>query len=260
NYCGYPNTTGLKSIDYRITDNVCEPDDAQNYHSEKLFKMDECFLCYSVFGKQLSNFSLKNLQNRPIVFGSFNNLSKMTKKTIELWCKVTLSVPDSKLVIKDRKFNDPETKAITLSRFAENGLCADRITILEYSLNQGEHLEQYNKIDIALDSFPYNGTTTTCDSLYMGVPVITILGDRHVSRVSASLLNAVGLDELIAKDEEDFVKIAADLAGNPERLTEIKKNLRENMIKSPLMDKKSFTERWQNAILEMIDEVKKEII
>ena len=255
-YCGYPNTTGLKSIDYRITDGICDPDDAQNFHSEKLFKMAGCFLCYQPHFNVIHDSSFQTAQGRPIIFGSFNNLSKITPKTIKLWCDVLNAVPDSKIVLKHKYFNDPKLREITISRFTENGLSPDRIIIFDYCFKTEEHYAQYNKIDIALDTFPYNGTTTTCDSLYMGVPVVTILGDRHVSRVSASLLNAVGLGELAAKDEKEFLAIAVDLAMNTQKLTEIKRNLRERMQKSPLMDKKSFTQKWQNAILDMINEVK----
>jgi predicted O-linked N-acetylglucosamine transferase (SPINDLY family) len=154
--------------------------------------------------------------------------------------------------------NDPKLRELTLSRFAENGLSSDRILILDFNFDNAGHYEQYNKIDIALDSFPYNGTTTTCDALYMGVPVITILGDRHCSRVSASLLTAVGLPELIAKDEDEFVKIAAELAQNTERLAKIKENLRLQVKNSVLCDQKSFADRWQNAILDMVREVRQE--
>jgi len=257
-YCGYPNTTGLKSIDYRITDEICEPDDAQKYHSEKLFKMDGCFLCYQPYYEVIPECSFENLHGRPIVFGSFNNLSKITKKTIKLWCDVLKAVPESKIVMKYKYLLDPKLREKTVERFMENGLSADRVIIFDYSFEIKEHYEQYNKIDIALDTFPYNGTTTTCDSLYMGVPVITILGDRHASRVSASILNAVGLGELVAKDENNFVKIAVDLAETPKKLTEVKQNLRERMKSSTLMDKKSFTQKWQNAILKMISEIKSE--
>jgi len=255
-YCGYPNTTGLKSIDYRITDKICEPDDAQNYHSEKLFKMDGCFLCYQPYFEVIPECSFENPHGRPIVFGSFNNLAKITPKTIKLWCDVINAVPDSKIVLKYKYLNDPKLREITVSRFAENGISADRIITFSFDFEIKEHYAKYNKIDIALDTFPYNGTTTTCDALYMGVPVITILGDRHASRVSASLLNAVGLDEFVAKNENEFVKIAAGLAGSPQKLTEIKQNLRERMQNSALMDKRAFTWKWQNAILNMISEVK----
>ena len=255
-YCGYPNTTGLKSVDFRTTDGICEPDDAQNYYSEKLFKMDGCFLCYQPYFEVIPECSFKNPHTHPIVFGSFNNLSKITPRTVKLWCNVLNSVPKSKIVLKYKYLIDPKLREITVAKFVENGLSIDRIIIFDYSFEINEHYAQYNKIDIALDTFPYNGTTTTCDALYMGVPVITILGDRHASRVSASLLNAVGLGELVAKDENEFVKIAADLAVNVQKLTEIKRNLRERMQNSPLMDKKSFTQKWQNAIIDMINEVK----
>ena len=256
-YCGYPNTTGLKSIDYRITDRICEPDDAQNYHTEKLFKIDKCFLCYQPYFEMIPKCTFENPQNRPIIFGSFNNLSKITDNAIKIWSDAIKAVPDSKIVLKHMYLNDLKLREITISRFVKNGLSGDRILIYDYNLEMKEHYAQYNKIDIALDTFPYNGTTTTCDALYMGVPVITILGDRHASRVSASLLNAIGLGELVAKDEKEFTKIAVDLAGNIQKLVEIKRNLRERIQNSPLMDKKSFTQKWQNAILDMINETKR---
>jgi predicted O-linked N-acetylglucosamine transferase (SPINDLY family) len=256
-YCGFPNTTGLKSIDYRITDDICEPSDAEKFHTEKLYKIDGCFLCFTI-GDDLPDTNFEPLNDRPIIFGSFNNLSKMTDKTIKLWVEAVNSVANAKFAIKHKYLNDPVLRKLTLEKFEKHGLSADKIVIFEFGKSTNEHLEIYNKIDIALDSFPYNGTTTTCEALYMGVPVITILGDRHVSRVSASLLTAVGLPELVAKDENEFVEISAELARNIEKLTEIKKNLRNNMKNSILMNKKDFTGRFQNAILNMIDEVKKE--
>ena len=257
-YCGYPNTTGLKCIDFRITDNICEPADAQNFHSEKLFKIDGCFLCYQPRFELIPECTFENPYGRSIIFGSFNNFSKITTKTIKLWCEVLMAVPNSKLAIKYKHVNDLKFREVIIARFAENGLSADRIIIFNFDFDPKEHFAQYNKIDIALDTFPYNGTTTTCEALYMGVPVITILGDRHCSRVSASLLNAVGLRELAADDKEGFIRIAADLATNTQKLAELKQNLRERMRSSSLMDKKSFTQKWQNAILDMINEIKHE--
>jgi predicted O-linked N-acetylglucosamine transferase (SPINDLY family) len=257
-YCGYPNTTGLKSIDYRISDVVCEPDDAQDFHSEKLYKLDGCFLCYSPYAgiPECEFIPIEN--DRPIIFASFNNVSKMTKRTMKIWSKAVNAVPNAKFVIKHRYLNDPKLRELMLTRFAECGLSADKIIIFDFDFDDVSHLKQYKKIDIAFDSFPYNGTTTTCEALYMGVPVITILGDRHASRVSASLLTAVGLPEFIAKDEDDFVRIAKDLAQDTKKLTEIRQNLRSRMDNSILCDKKSFVNKWQNAILDMINEVKKE--
>ena len=119
-YCGYPNTTGLKSIDYRITDNICEPDDAQKFHTEKLFKLDGCFLCYSPESEKMPACEFEDYQNRPIVFGSFNTLSKMTGKTIRLWSNAVNSVANAKLLLKHKFFNDPKLCELTLSRFREH--------------------------------------------------------------------------------------------------------------------------------------------
>ena len=163
-------------------------------------------------------------------------------------------------MIKPYKFfADPKFRELILSRFAKAGLSAEIITILSFfNIATFEHLQQYAKIDIALDSFPYNGTTTTCEALFMGVPVITILGDRHCSRVSASILNAVDHLELVAKDEEEFVEVAKNLAHNTGKLVEIKQNLRKKMKQSILCDQKLFTKKFENAILDMINDIKAE--
>ena len=258
-YCGYPNTTGLKSIDYRISDKIAEPEDAQKYHSEKLYKLDGCFLCFNsdLYPSPPQRTDVEPV-NRPVIFGCFNNLSKISPKTIRAWSKALLAVPNSKLKIKDRALEDPQVRELVLHRFSENGIPANRIEVIGFTINTAEHLKLYNEIDIALDAFPYNGTTTTCDALNMGCPVITILGDRHVSRVSASLLHTVGLPELVARDEDEFVKIAADLATNTKKLATIKENLAERVKKSPLMDKIAFSKKFQNALLDMIAEVKNE--
>ncbi|MCL2844578.1 MAG: hypothetical protein FWE23_03880 [Chitinivibrionia bacterium] len=257
-YCGYPNTTGLKSIDYRITDDVSEPTDAQNFHSEKLYKIDDCFLCYSPI-LPFASCDFRSFENREIVFGSFNNPTKYTDKTVKLWARVVNSVPNAKLFLKYRSFNDPALCQSMLSRFAEFGLDKEKIIFRGLTVGIVEkHLMQYANMDIALDCFPYNGTTTTCEALLMGVPVITILGDRHVSRVSASILTAVGHPEFIAKDEDDFVEISKNLASDTKKLLEIKQNLREKMLNSVLCDQIGFTKKFENAILNMIDEVKKE--
>jgi predicted O-linked N-acetylglucosamine transferase (SPINDLY family) len=256
-YCGYPNTTGLKSIDYRITDDVSEPTDAQNFHSEKLYKIDDCFLCFSpIF--PLVSCDFRSFENREIVFGSFNNSTKYTDKTIRLWARVINSVPNAKLFLKYKSFNDPALRQLMLSRFANSGLDKEKIVFEGHLNRHTEHLSQYVNMDIALDCFPYNGTTTTCEALLTGVPVITILGDRHVSRVSASILTAVGHHEFIAKDEDEFIEIAKNLAADTKKLMEIKQNLREKMLNSILCDEIGFTKKFENAILNMMDEVKKE--
>ena len=258
-YCGYPNTTGLDSIGYRITDEICEPKDAQNFHSEKLWKLDGCFLCYQLSSTiNPPECSFEKLGGRPIVFGSFNNLSKITPVTIKLWTEVLKSTPNSKLALKYKQLSDPKLKELIISRFVMNGISPDRIIVMEFNADINEHYGQYNKIDIALDTFPYNGTTTTCDALYMGVPVITLLGDRHCSRVSASLLTAVGLPELVAKDSGSFIRVASELAKDTDRLSKMKQTLREKMRNSPLYDKKTFAAKWQNAILSIIKEVGQE--
>lgn len=240
-YLGYPNTTGLSSIDYRIVDEITDPQSDGEYNTETLSRLPDCFLCYQ---PSIEAPSVKNTpaqENNFITFGSFNNLTKITDDVVRTYSEILSVTAGSKLILKNRSFRDSDIRDRFIKLFANNDIDSSRLILLASTPTTAAHLELYNTIDIALDTFPYNGTTTTCEALHMGTPVITYLGDRHAARVSASLLTAIGHKELIAGSEKDYIRLAVELAEDTERLKSYNENLRTDMLKSPLCDAISFT-------------------
>lgn len=240
-WLGYPNTTGLSTMDYRIIDDVTDPPgDADRYHSEKLVRLPNGFLCFDppVGAPAVTPLPMK--RNGFVTFGCFNALAKITDEAIALWAKIMTRVPGSRILFKNKCLFDESTRNLLLGRFAAHGISSERVMMTPYTLTTEEHLACYGHLDISLDTFPYNGTTTTCESLWMGVPVLGLLGNRHASRVTASILTRLGLDSLIGKDEDEFVEIAVHLAGQPALLEVLRSGLRERMRKSRLCNGKPF--------------------
>jgi protein O-GlcNAc transferase len=241
-YIGYPNTTGLETIDYRISDKWTDPPGRTDHlHTEKIIRLPHGFLCYKPPTESPDVKELPASASGFITFGCFNNRSKISNKTINIWSEILHLVPDSRLILKATALNDEPTKNYVLGLFEQKGICTERIKLFgNIALKEG-HLDLYNSVDIGLDTFPYNGTTTTCEALWMGVPVIALKGDIHISRVSYSILSNIGLDELVAESTDEYVKKAVNLAGNIKKITYLRENLRSIMKNSFLMDKESFT-------------------
>ena len=238
-WLGYPNTTGLSAIDYRFTDIIADPiGEADNLHSETLLRLPNGFQCYQGNENILVDKVLPQKRRKQITFGSFNNISKITPIVIKTWSKILNAVPTSRLVLK-LPMLDSNT-AYYHDLFVQEGIIKDRIEFYQPSPTVEDHLNLYGRIDISLDPFPYNGATTTCEALWMGVPVITLLGDRHVGRVGASILTNVGLTDFIANDINDYIELAAKMSANTKYLKEIREGLRERMQSSPLCDGLSF--------------------
>ena len=166
---------------------------------------------------------------------------------VELWARILSSVPDSRLIIKNHALKNKETCDYYLQLFASHGISTERLELRKTVNSVKEHLETYGEIDIALDTFPYHGTTTTCEALWMGVPVVTLAGNTHVSRVGVSLLNQVGLSDLITTDEDAYINKAVELADNNSRLVEIRKTLRKTLLESSLCDSVSFTKNLETV-------------
>lgn len=245
-WLGYPNTTGLSSIDYRFTDVIADPiGEADELHSETLFRLPNGFHCYKGSEAAVVSTELPQKNRGYITFGSFNNLSKTTPEVIKVWARILKAVPKSKLLLKSSKPNEDQDFYLRL--FKNEGISEDRIEYYQRLPNKNDHLELYNSIDIGLDTFLFNGATTTCEALWMGVPVITLLGDRHVGRVGASILTNIGLTEFIAEDIEQYITIANKMAESPDYLQEIRKGLRQKMQNSPLCDGKSFARDIENT-------------
>jgi predicted O-linked N-acetylglucosamine transferase (SPINDLY family) len=245
---GYPNTTGLPAVDWRVVDSITDPPGSEHLCTERLLRIDPCFLCYSP--PKDAPEPVMPSADAPITFGSFNNAAKIGPTSIELWARVLKAVPGSRLLLKSQTLSDAAGRARIEKRFVEAGIEASRLELVAYSRTRNEHLELYNRVHVALDTTPYNGTTTTCEALWMGVPVITTLGDRHAARVSASLLHAAGHAELVAKDTDAFVELARTLAADRARLSVLRTGLRGELRASPLCDAPAYAARFHAAIRE----------
>ncbi len=244
-YIGYPNTTGVPAVGYRIVDSLTDPPGTDQWATETLIRLDGCFLCYRPFDAAPQ--VRPRDPGRPITFGSFNNLAKLSIPTIDLWARLLARVPHSRLTLKGRGLNDPFVRTRILSRLAACGISPDRLDLAGHTKTTAEHLTQYHDIDIALDPFPYAGTTTTCESLWMGVPVVTLAGRVHAGRVGVSLLTAVNLPELIAATESDYLSIAANLAADAPRLANLRATLRNLLRQSTLCNARAHTARLETA-------------
>jgi predicted O-linked N-acetylglucosamine transferase (SPINDLY family) len=245
-YLGYPNTTGLSSIDYRFTDIVADPiGKADAYHCELLYRLPNGFQCYSGDNSVMVNTELPYNRNGYVTFGCFNNIAKVNTSVVQAWSRILRMIPDSQLLLKSYQLNHD---AEYFSEFFLNeGIGKDRVKFLGQVANTDDHLKLYDSVDVALDPFPFNGATTTCEALWMGVPVLTLLGDTHVSRVGASILRNVGLQCYISTDIDEYVNQAVTLAKEPKILEELRSSLRQRMSASRLCDAVSFTKDIEDA-------------
>lgn len=244
-YLGYPNTTGLAEMDFRLTDGIADPEgDSDAFHTEKLVRFSSCAWTYSPAPDAPEPAPAPCLAGEPFTFGSFNSLSKVNDATLRLWAEVLRAVPGSRLLLKTFAIDEP-----LLRRRAEAaGIPKDQFLVLPGGGTTVEHLGAYSRLDVALDPFPYHGTTTTCEALWMGVPVVSLKGDRHSARVGASLLAAVGHSEWTAADPAAYVRVAAELASDRARLAATRARLREEMRASVLLDHVAQSRRFSAAL------------
>jgi predicted O-linked N-acetylglucosamine transferase (SPINDLY family)/ADP-heptose:LPS heptosyltransferase len=251
-WLGYPATTGLKSVDYRLTDAVADPPgESDRLYTERPVRLAHGFLCYRPPADAGAVAPLPARSAGHVTFGSFNNLAKLSPRTIALWAQILGEVPSARLLLKATQFKDADTRERCRAAFVAAGVTAERIDIVPPVRETAEHLALYGRVDIALDPLVYNGATTTCEALWMGIPVVTLRGDRHAARVGASILTAVGLETLIAPTPDDYRAIAARLAGEIDALAEVRAGLRERMRASPLCDAPGFAREVEAAFRAM---------
>jgi predicted O-linked N-acetylglucosamine transferase (SPINDLY family) len=251
-YLGYPNTTGLKSMDYRITDEWADPPGkSEPWHTETLVRIPGGFLCYKPPGWAPPVAPPPAIHNGFITFGSFNNLSKVTPGAVELWANILHAVPGSRLLLKSKSFRDAASNERIRGLFASNGIADSRLDLLAYARSAEAHLACYHRMDIALDTFPYNGATTTCEALWMGVPVLSLVGTMHAGRVGVSLLSQAGLTELLAASPDDCVNRAVSLANDEEKRIHLRNCLQVQINNSSLCDGKAFSGKIEAAYRDM---------
>ncbi|MBF0305915.1 MAG: tetratricopeptide repeat protein [Alphaproteobacteria bacterium] len=252
-WLGYPHSTGMKAMDFRVTDAIADPAPRSDaWSSERLVRLPGGFLCYRPHVEVEPAADPPSLAAGHVTFGSFNNIAKLSERLLASWAEILVQVEGARLVLKGRGFGDPRVAARHYGFFERRGVDPGRLSLVTYTGSQFEHMRAYDGIDIALDSFPYNGTTTTCEALWMGVPVVTVLGRSHAGRVGASLLSQLGLFDLIATDEADYARVAVRLAGDPARIALLRRGLRQRMRASTLCDAAFLARKLETAYVEML--------
>jgi predicted O-linked N-acetylglucosamine transferase (SPINDLY family) len=250
-WIGYPNTTGLPTVDYRITDSLADPPDTKQKQVEELVRLPDCFLCYTPSPEAGPVCPTPALSNGFVTFGSFNNLAKITPKVLQVWARILCAVPNSRLVVKCKPFCCDSIRQRFLTTLEQLGLESKRVDLLPLILFNHDHMQAYSLMDISLDTFPYAGTTTTCESLYMGVPCVTMAGSVHAHNVGVSLLTKVGLGHLVAKNEDEYVQLSVDLASDVTALSKLRMSLRDLMAGSPVCNGPSFAVGLESAYRNM---------
>ena len=247
-WLAYPGSTGLESIGYRLTDaHMAPPGQDSAWSSEEPVRLPDCWCCYDPAGESPEINALPASSAEGVTFGSLNNFAKVDDGVLALWARVLEAAQGSKLLMLC-----PEGRSRERVRafFGARGIAAERVELVGY-VSRWDYLRRYERIDVGLDSFPCNGMTTTCDALWMGAPVLTLPGKMPVSRAGLSILSTVGLAELAASSEEDYVRMAVELAGNLPRLAHLRATLRGRMLASPLMDAPRFARNVEAAYRSM---------
>jgi predicted O-linked N-acetylglucosamine transferase (SPINDLY family) len=248
-WLGYPCSTGLRQMDYRITDACADPPGmTERFHSEQLIRLPHSFICYTPD----RSIPLQQLPAGPIVFCCFNNLSKISDILLSAWSRILDAIPDSRIKLKYAFLADNATRTIIQKRLTKQGIDPTRVELRGFTETKREHLEFYGQCHIALDTYPYHGTTTTCEALWMGVPVVSVAGKSHVSRVGVSILYALGLPELSTTTFDDYINVAVELARDRNRLRLLRQSLRTRMESSALVDSRGFVSDMESAFEQMI--------
>lgn len=250
-WLGYPATTGLNAMDYRITDIYSEPEGkTENLSIEILWRLPEIFCCYKARDNSPDVINQPPFEkNNYITFGCFNNFAKVNENVLRTWAKIMERVPDAHLLLEVQNISHPDFQADVKNKLLRSGLPPGRVLIEE--TNHANQYKLYNRIDIALDPYPCNGGTTSMDTMWMGVPFVALAGRHFVSRMGVTILTNAGLPELIANNEDEYIKIAVDLANDRDRLKKMRNGLRDRVKASPLMDQERFALNMEAAYREM---------
>ena len=248
-WMGYCNTSGLSNMDYIIVDPNLVLKNEKKYYAEKVLYLPDIWNCHCGFDIERKENPSPLIKNKYVTFGSFNNPAKINENVIDCWSNILKRVKNSKLIIKcaDKRRKLDRIQEV----FKKNGVL-DSVTFYQRIDNLEDHLNLYKKIDVALDTFPYNGVTTSFEAIWMGVPVLTMAGYNFNSRCGESINKNLNMEQLIAKDEEEYVAKAVSLTGDMEKFLNLRKSLFLNAIKSPLFDKKKFAGNFFSLIKEII--------
>jgi len=250
-FLGYPFTTGGSVVDWKITDPYADPEGmTEKFYSERLLRLPKTAWCYRPapmtpgVGPLPATFQPSN----PFTFGSFNSYAKVSPVVVDMWARILLAMPAARLFLKANGLSNATTQEHIFGMFEARGVPRNRLILMGKEPTTVSHLARYSQVDLALDTYPYDGTTTTCESMWMGVPVVSLAGNHHISRVGFSLLTNVGLTELIAQTPDEYVDIAVKLASDLPRLAAMRAGLRDRMLRSPLMDEEAFVRGFEDAL------------
>lgn len=246
-WMGYTATTGLKEMDYILCDRWVMPEGAENQFTERPWRLPEGYLCFSAPERAVATAPPPRLENGFTTFGSFNNPSKITPEVVACWSRILRAAPESRLFLKCKQLGHPEVRRTTAEAFSRQRVDPGRL-ILEGGAPHEELLTAYNRIDIALDPFPYTGGITTMEALWMGVPVLTLRGDSFLANIGESILRSSGLPEWVAHSQEEYVEIAVARADDPAALTELRRELRDRFLASPAGNTPRFARHLEQAL------------
>lgn len=246
-WLGYFATTGVETIDYLIADPWTLPETEEICFTEKIWRLPETRLCFTPPNVDVPVAPLPALASGHITFGSFNNLAKMNDEVVALWARVLSSVPGSRIFLMAKQLDETAVRQSVIARFATHNINTARL-ILEVPVPRAEYLAAYHHVDIALDPFPFTGGTTSAEALWMGVPVLTLAGERFLSCQGIGLLMNGGLPEWIAADADDYVVRAVSHAGDLQRLATLRNGLRQQVLASPIFDAPRFARHFEAAL------------
>lgn len=247
-WIAYPGSTGMAAIDYRISDPYLDPPGMdETIYSERTLRLPHCFWCYDPFTDEPSVMPPPSADGKAITFGCLNNFCKINPDILRIWARILAHLPESQLLILCDHGTHRQKLFDALSNL---GISPQRVELIARTPRR-QYLELYHRIDITLDTFPYNGHTTTMDSIWMGVPVVSLAGERIVARGGLSILSNVGLSELVAQSEDQYVQLALELANDPKRLLDLRLSMRERMRASPLMDAHGFARNMERLFRRM---------
>ncbi len=247
-WLGLPTTTGVAEMDYVLGDPIATPSEDAGHFSEQIWRLPETYICLSAPDASLNISVLPALANGFITFASFNNLAKINDATVALWARILTTLPSSRLLLKAHQLKDASVADTTMQRFAAHGIAAQRLILEGPTAQRADHLTAYHRVDIALDPFPYPGVTTSAEALWMGVPVLSMQGDRFMSRTATSIAHNAGLSDWIAANKDDYVAKAIHFAGDLPKLTSLRAGLHEQVRTSSLFDAPRFAKHFEDAL------------
>jgi predicted O-linked N-acetylglucosamine transferase (SPINDLY family) len=250
NWLGYFNTTGLKSIDWVIADQIVLTEKDRRYYTEKPYYLPNIYYAYSKPALKADIVPPPHIKNGHITFGCFNNHPKLNYRVIEAWSKILKLIPTSRMIIKNRQLESPYIREDLIKSFESHGIDAKRLT-LEPSSPMYQYYDAYNKVDMALDPFPFPGGTTSIDGLWMGVPVVTLSGNTFISRQGETILKNLGMDDWISYSENEYIDLAVKKAKQIKSSKTYKEELREKVEKSPVMNTQLFAKHLSDAFQDM---------